>query len=652
MKLLTDYCQAILLITLLFTVSAFASGDKNAVWRPVTPAELGMQKPQVEPDADAEAIFWEVRLDDRKRKKLSYNHYVRVKIFTERGRERFSKFDIPFSKGKKVEDVAARVIKPDGTITNLQPSDIFEREIFRANKIKVKAKSFAVPGIEPGVIVEYKYKESFKGDSLNGERLIYQRDIPMQRAVYYVRPYKKMNLQFNNYNMPEVRFVKDTNNFYVGTLTNVPALKEEPYMPPEDEVRQWISLSYMTFGNTFRWGLFGTSYGQSFDNITEPNKVVKQKARELTSGASSDKEKLERIYNFVQKNIRNATFDTRVTERQRDKLKIKKASDVLKYGMGETGHVDILFASLARAAGFATGLAFSGNRSENFFNPVKYNNPGYVHPAAIAVLTNGSYEYFNPGTPYLAYGQILWYEEGTKAIITYGTGYVWKNIPLSNHNASSAIRTGDFKLSEDGTLEGKVKIEYNGHQAIFRRKNQFRDSLEKRRENVREELKERLSSAEISNISISNFDNADLPLTYSFDVRIPNYAQKTGKRMFFQPSFFEYGANPVFSAAKRKHPIYFPYPWSEKDKIEIKMPEGFELESAIAPGEIADESKVSLLSTKIGVEKSSGTLIYDRDFYFGNKGNILFPVKFYRPIKSLFDSFHKNDKHTLTLKKI
>ncbi len=31
-------------------------------WRPVLPAELVMKTPQVEPDANADAIFWEIRL--------------------------------------------------------------------------------------------------------------------------------------------------------------------------------------------------------------------------------------------------------------------------------------------------------------------------------------------------------------------------------------------------------------------------------------------------------------------------------------------------------------------------------------------------------------------------------------------------------------
>ena len=60
-----------------FSQAIFAQ-DKD--WREVTPEELAMKTPKVEPDADAEAIFWEVRIDDSSSEKLSRNNYVRVKI--------------------------------------------------------------------------------------------------------------------------------------------------------------------------------------------------------------------------------------------------------------------------------------------------------------------------------------------------------------------------------------------------------------------------------------------------------------------------------------------------------------------------------------------------------------------------------------------
>ena len=63
--------------------------------------------------------FWDMRIDDTGWEDLVLNHYVRIKIFTERGRDLNSKIDIPFIKGVKIKDVAARTIKPDGTIVEL-----------------------------------------------------------------------------------------------------------------------------------------------------------------------------------------------------------------------------------------------------------------------------------------------------------------------------------------------------------------------------------------------------------------------------------------------------------------------------------------------------------------------------------------------------
>jgi hypothetical protein len=45
-----------------------------------------MTAPAVEKDADAEALFWEVYVDDSHPEELSLKNYVRIKVFNERGR--------------------------------------------------------------------------------------------------------------------------------------------------------------------------------------------------------------------------------------------------------------------------------------------------------------------------------------------------------------------------------------------------------------------------------------------------------------------------------------------------------------------------------------------------------------------------------------
>src|ERR1700704_1664464 len=101
-----------LLLCLLCVVSvlpsaAFAGDD----WLPVDPAHLALKAPVVEKDADAEAIFWEVRVEDEvdgSTPRTVLTHYIRIKIFTERGRESQSKIDITYVDGNKISDIAGR----------------------------------------------------------------------------------------------------------------------------------------------------------------------------------------------------------------------------------------------------------------------------------------------------------------------------------------------------------------------------------------------------------------------------------------------------------------------------------------------------------------------------------------------------------------
>src|SRR5262249_46937086 len=136
-----------------------ASAGGGEEWRPVDPADLALKSAVVEPNADAEAIFWEIRIADGGDNDLVLHHYARIKIFTERGRDQNSKIDIPYVNGVKIKDVAARTIKPDGTIVELGKEDIIEKTVVKVSGLKLRTKTFAFPGIEPGAIIEYKWKE-------------------------------------------------------------------------------------------------------------------------------------------------------------------------------------------------------------------------------------------------------------------------------------------------------------------------------------------------------------------------------------------------------------------------------------------------------------------------------------------------------------
>src|SRR5205823_2270846 len=141
-------------------------------------------------------------------------------------------------------------------------------------------------------------------------------------------------------------------------------------------------------------------------------------------------------------------------------------------------------------------------------------------------------------------------------------------------------------------------------------------------------VKGRLSSAEVTGVGVENATDRNKPFIYSYHVKVPAYAERTGKRLFLRPGFFTRGLGSLFSANDRKNEIYFHYPWSERDEISIEFPAGFVLDNADAPAPItpAMTEDVCGHNIKISVDEKSRTLIYRRDFFFGGRGSILFPV--------------------------
>jgi len=183
-SLITFAASALGLLVLTGTARA---GDD---WKPIEPAHLAMKAPVVEKDADAEVIFWEVRVDDAGDDRI-FNNYIRIKVFTERGKESQSKVDIPYFGDRRITDIAGRTIKPDGSIVDLKKDAIFDRTIVKLSGVKLKARSFAMPAVEVGSIIEYRWKEVRPGALaalLSYLRLQFQRDIPVQFVKYYLKP--------------------------------------------------------------------------------------------------------------------------------------------------------------------------------------------------------------------------------------------------------------------------------------------------------------------------------------------------------------------------------------------------------------------------------------------------------------------------------
>jgi hypothetical protein len=622
-----------------------------AKWESIDRAVLASTTPVIEKDADAEYLLWEVQIEDSAMDDRStWTHHVVVKVFTERGRDLFSTVELEYGPTSRVEDVAGRTVKPDGKVLEVAQDSIFEQEKVKAGRRGLKAKSFALPAVQPGDVVEYRWVE--RKPITHYKRVHFQQAVPVRLARCRVLPLEGEGLRMRPFNMDVPPFEKDR-SFWATSAENLPSYEEEPFMPPADQVRAWLLLFYSDEYNLEPeryWRDLGRRLHSEMSVLTNPNDAVRETAERLTAGVAKPEDKLRRLYEFCRAEVKNAHHPSSgLTDEQRRKLKENLSpADTLKRRVGTGPDILMLFAALARSAGFDARMARVSDRSDSFFSPA-FPDDYFLRAWDVAVRVGDGWRFFDPSSPYLPFGMLGWWEEGTSALVTDGENPVFVKTPVSGPELNRRLRSAELQLADDGTLEGEVRVEYTGQLAAAARSVLSDQSPAEREEWVKGFYKERLRSAELTQIAVADPNEWSSPFTFTYHVRLPGYAQKTGKRLFLQPSFFAVGSPAPFTAAERRHQVHFEHPVSEQDDISIRVPEGYVLDGAEAPPPVR-AGQISACEMKMSFWAPARTLQLSRRFFFGAGGNVLFPPNSYPGLKQLFDAYQAMDDYAITLK--
>ena len=631
-------------------------------WAPIQPAQLAAQAPRIDPDADAEAVFWRTWVTDRmiggRQPQSIKEQYVRIKIFTERGVQEHATIDLLSASDEiRIGDLRARTIKSDGRIVEVPGRSIFERTVSKAGGIKVRNKSFSMPEVEAGDLIEYQWKQYRDDHFSQYTRLYFQRDIPSWEVSYHVKPseyaWTRLGylMGFQVFNVRNEGFRETPGGWQSITVQEVAAFKPEARMPPEDNIRSWLLLFYSKrrkFKPDRYWSELGKVFRHEIKNEIKVDGAIKKKAAELTLGLSTPTQKIDRILDYCLNRIQSIYHDrSGVTAEQRLKLKPrKKPSDTLKQGMGTGRDIAKLFTALLNAAGIRSYIALCAGRDDFFFNS-QFLDPYFLNRMQVAVELDGKWKFYDPASPYLEPGMLLWPKEGVESLILHRKQPFFQKTPSSGPERSQILRKASFKLHEDGTLEGTVEMVYRGHPGVARKNLYDAYTPEERQKAIAERVRERLNTAEVTEIEVRNATAVRDPFTVRYRIRVPGYAQGVGRRLLLQPAYFKMNVPPEFETSQRRYDLYFRHPWTETDEVTIELPQTHRLETAASPKPLemrgVGEYDASL-------QQSDGNrLTYRRSFRFGDNGTILFRADAYPQLKRTFDFVHRQDNHVVTL---
>jgi Domain of Unknown Function with PDB structure (DUF3857) len=621
---------------------------------PISADELKMTSDPQAPGASAVILFREVDRDDNIHT-AHEDDFMRIKILTEEGRK-YGDIEIPFDKANdNVVNIRARTVSPDGSSVDFD-GKVFEKTIAKAQGLKYLAKTFTLPNVQVGSIIEYRYTYDFRELQLFESHWIISAHLFTRNAKFTLKPYQttvylgsNVGLRWTWKGLPDGVTPKQGPDKVVRMeLQNIPAFQEEEFMPPPNELKARVDFIYtdefLESTPDQYWRHVNKKRNDALESFIGKRKAMEEAVNQIVSPGDSQEIKLRKLYDRVQQ-LRNTSYEIRKSaeEEKRDKEKpAENVEDVWKRGYGNGQQLTWLYLALVRAAGFDAYGVWVSSRSEYFFSAQSMEQ-NKLRANVVLVKLNGKDLFFDPGAEFTPYGMLTWSETGTVGLCLNKDGGTWVKTTLPESSESRMERTAKFKLTEDGNLEGKVTVSCTGLEGMYYRLDVRNADDVARKKFLEERLKGQIPvSAEIELTKQPDWKNSETPLVAEFNVTIPGWASNAGKRAVMSAGLFTGAEKNLFEHANRVNPIYIRYPYEKIDDITIELPSGWQVGSVPAP----QNQSGHVVTYSLQVVNDHGVLHVKRrlgmDF-------LILEQKYYSALRNFFQVVRTGDDEQIVL---
>ena len=648
------YRIVVLSIVFIF-VAATSYRMRTAVadeWQPISPEELRMTSVAEAPGAPAVILYRQVDRDDSARTGNQYN-YVRIKILTEEGRK-YGDVEIPFLKAQgTIHGLKARTVRPDGTIANFE-GKAFDKTIVKAKGLKYLAKTFTLPDVQVGSIIEYHYTIDLQEGLIFDSHWILSDELFTKHAKFSLKAYPQFMLRWSwpAGLPPGTPAPKDEHGVIRMETQNVPAFQIEDYMPPENELKMRVDFAYSENDSEREperfWKKEGKKLNDRVESFLGKRKVLEQTVAQVTTASDTPEQKLRKLYARAQQ-IRNTSFEAEKTEQEQKREKekaINNVEDLLKAGYGNARQINWLFVGLARAAGFQANSVYISSRRQYFFNPAMMN-VSQLNEDVVVVKLDGKDFYCDPGSKFAPFGLLQWDETLVKGLRLDKDGGSWVDTSLPQSSESKIERKADLKMSdEDGSLSGKLTVTFSGLEALSRR-NEVRDEDDTARKKfLEDQIREYIPAGiEVELTNHPEWNVASPTLVAVYDLKVPGWAAAAGRRALLPFGLFGATEKQLFEHTNRVHAVYFQYPFEKEDEVTIQLPLGWQVNSV--PKELNRDAQAAAYIRKVQDDK--GTLHLTRVL---RSDLLIVPAKTYPTLRAFFQTVRTGDEEQIILQPV
>lgn len=584
----------------LFTTNTFAQNGDKVKFGKITPEDF---KPTpYEKDTSAHAVVIAdigstEFLGVKDRLDLLYKRYQRVKILDANGYEAAA-VKINIYTGGDVDEELSHV---RATAYNLENGKVVEtkldsKNIFTEKEEDHKIKKFVVPAVKEGTIIEYSYE-------INSPYPVYL------RPWYFQGEYPHLFTEYT-VTIPEVfsyaflmqdinhlisrKVTEGRENFtltfeehataapiygsfsaatakYVWTGRNIPVLKEEKYTTSllNFATRIEFQLSSINYpGQKPRpvrttWDEFADELNKS-DYFGAPlykdNSFLRNTVDQLVQGHKSDTAKARRIYDYVR---------THFTCTDHEGLTLTNTlKTIFTSQSGNVADINLLLVAMLRQAKLEANPVILSTRGHGYTDE-KYPLKRRFNYTMAALKVDSTNYFMDASLPYLGFGKVdmLCYNGHARIIALEAIPVYFSSDKLVEQKSTHVVAT-----IADGSVKGTIQQYPTYFESCIIRSDIGKDGVDKY---FAAKAKDFTGEATTGGGELENlYDNEQaLKLKYDFDLKTDNAGM-----LYINPLFGEAWLKNPLHAQERYYPVEMPAVLDESYSLNLKIPEGYELE--------------------------------------------------------------------------
>jgi hypothetical protein len=631
----------------LLGVACWITGGASAaeIWPPVSAEELQMRDESKAPGAPAIMLYIQVDRNDVENRE---DVYERIKILTDEGRSA-GDINLGFYRNRAaIRDIAARVIHPDGRIVNFDGT-VYEKVVAESKDLDSREKTFTLPDVEPGCILELRYRQTFSSYWVFNSQWILSQRFFVKSAKFSLLPSRQLTLRWGWPNgLPEGASPPKQDRPY--GIISMEAHDLAPYISeewalPENQVKYRVEFIYSQESKPEAvpaafWANVVKQQNARLTEFMNSPRTMAQAVAQIVSPGDSGDTKLHKLFVRAQQ-MQNLNFLPDSPERseklERDR-RLHDVGDVWTAGYGTQFQITCLMLALTRAAGFQADYAVASKRDEVFFDE-RWMTPSRLVIPLVLVHLDGQDLYLDPGEPNMGFGEIGWTATGVKALRFDDKGGSWVTTPAMQASQSGVARIATLTLEDTGALSGTVTATFTGAEALWRRDRERREDAASRVKFLEDDLRDDLGPG--SHVTLTNqpeWDGAGTPLVADFKVEIPDWSTSAGHRQFFHSGVMvPHAQRTMFKESRtRIHPIYFHYRYQNKDTITVTLPSGWHADQL--PHSRSLHNGAMLFASSATTD--GRTLTLSRDF---SQNVMLLSADSYQAVREFFDAVRASD---------